>query len=68
MLPYVVSSIDFVALNLGPFFIGETKLQIVFCCFSSERPNKFPAETLQYYLFDLSLGNWIFESLGEYSP
>ena len=68
ILFYVVSSLDFVSNNLVPFFYRRNKNPTVFCCFSPERPNKLPAATLQYYLFNLSQGNWIFESLRKYSP
>ena len=67
-LSYVVSSLNFVPISLGPFAYGRNRTSTDFCCFSSERPNKFPAETLQYHLFNLSLGTSIFESLRNYSP
>ena len=48
-------------LNGVPFFYKRNKTPTVLFCFSSERPNNLIAERLQYYLFTLSLGNWIFE-------
>ena len=68
ILFYVVSSLDFFSINSGPFFCRGNKTPTVFCCFSSEIPSNLPAETRQYYLFNLSLGNWIFESFRKCSP
>ena len=65
---YAFRKSQVVSIKLGIFFYRRKKTPTVFCCFSSERSNKLPAETLQYYLFTFSLGNWIFEISRKFSP
>ena len=55
-------------LDSVPFFHERKKTPTVFCCFTSERSSELLVETHLYYLFTLSLGNWIFEILRKISP